>query len=63
MGAFRRPELEKDNPTAPQAYIGPRRRLALARAAEAAAQKQETPAPTAARPRRTGRRARVRPES
>ena len=30
---FRRPELEKDNPIAPQPYIGPRRRLALARAA------------------------------
>lgn len=28
---FRRPELEKDNPIAPQPYIGPRRRLALAR--------------------------------
>ena len=31
--AFRRPELEKDNPIAPQPYIGPRRRLAMARAA------------------------------
>ena len=30
---FRRPELEKDNPMAPQPYVGPRRRLALARAA------------------------------
>jgi hypothetical protein len=30
---FRRPELEKDNPIAPQPYIGPRRRLAMARAA------------------------------
>ena len=30
---FRRPELEKDNPIAPQPYVGPRRRLALARAA------------------------------
>ncbi len=29
---FRRPELEKDNPIAPQPYIGPRRRLATARA-------------------------------
>ncbi|NGZ08841.1 MAG: hypothetical protein CV088_05560 [Nitrospira sp. LK70] len=29
---FRRPELEKDNPIAPQPYIGLRRRLALARA-------------------------------
>lgn len=28
---FRRPETEKDNPIAPQPYIGPRRRLALAR--------------------------------
>lgn len=28
---FRRPELEKENPIAPQPYIGPRRRLALAR--------------------------------
>lgn len=33
MAVFRRPELEKDNPTAPQMYVGPRRRLALARAA------------------------------
>ena len=30
---FRRPELEKDNPVAPEPYIGPRRRLAIARAA------------------------------
>lgn len=30
---FQRPELEKDNPIAPQPYVGPRRRLALARAA------------------------------
>ncbi len=30
---FRRPELEKDNPIAPQPYIGPRRRQAMARAA------------------------------
>lgn len=30
---FRRPELEKDNPIAPQPYLGPRRRLALARTA------------------------------
>lgn len=29
---FRRPELEKDNPIAPEPYVGPRRRLALARA-------------------------------
>jgi hypothetical protein len=29
---FRRPELEKDNPLAPQPYVGPRRRLAMARA-------------------------------
>ncbi len=33
MAVFRRPELEKDNPIAPQPYIGPRRRLAMARAA------------------------------
>jgi hypothetical protein len=33
MGVFRRPELEKDNPVAPQMYVGPRRKLALARAA------------------------------
>ncbi len=33
MGVFRRPELGKDNPVAPQMYVGPRRRLALARAA------------------------------
>ncbi len=32
---FRRPELEKDNPIAPQPYIGPRRRLAMTRAAAA----------------------------
>ena len=32
---FRRPELEKDNPIAPQPYIGPSRRLAMARAAAA----------------------------
>jgi len=36
MGVFRRPELEKDNPVAPQMYVGPRRRLALARAASKA---------------------------
>ena len=36
MGVFRRPELEKDNPIAPQMYVGPRRRLALARAASKA---------------------------
>lgn len=30
---FKRPELEKDNPMAPQPYVGPRRRLAMARAA------------------------------
>jgi hypothetical protein len=30
---FRRPELEKDNPIAPEPYVGPRRRLALAHAA------------------------------
>ena len=33
MGIFSRPELIKDNPVAPQMYVGPRRRLALARAA------------------------------
>jgi hypothetical protein len=33
MAVFRRPELEKDNPVAPQMYVGPRRRQALARAA------------------------------
>lgn len=33
MTIFRRPELEKDNPIAPEPYIGPRRRLAMARAA------------------------------
>lgn len=41
MGVFRRPELEKDNPVAPQMYVGPRRRLALARAAA----KAQAPAP------------------
>lgn len=29
--AFRRPELEKDNPIAPQPYVGPRRRQSKAR--------------------------------
>lgn len=33
MSVFRRPELEKDNPVAPQMYVGPRRRHALTRAA------------------------------
>jgi hypothetical protein len=33
MAVFRRPELEKDNPIAPQMYVGPRRRRALATAA------------------------------
>ena len=33
--AFRRPELEKDNPTAPQPYVGPRRRRSKARATSA----------------------------
>lgn len=33
MGVFRRPELEKDNPVAPQMYVGPRRRRALLREA------------------------------
>ena len=28
MAVFRRPELEKDNPIAPQMYVGPRRRRA-----------------------------------
>ncbi len=28
--AFRRPELEKDNPMAPQPYVGPRRQKAKA---------------------------------
>lgn len=41
MGVFRRPELEKDNPVAPQMYVGPRRRLALARRAS----KPQAPAP------------------
>ncbi|MGC4096576.1 MAG: hypothetical protein QM706_05620 [Nitrospira sp.] len=35
MSTLRRPELEKDNPVAPQIYIGPRRKLALARKASA----------------------------
>lgn len=34
MGIFRRPELEKDNPVAPQLYVGPRRRHKLFRDAE-----------------------------
>ncbi len=33
MAIFRRPELEKDNPIAPQMYVGPRRRRALLREA------------------------------
>ncbi|HNA27834.1 MAG TPA: hypothetical protein PLI01_13600 [Nitrospira sp.] len=33
MSISRRPELEKDNPVAPQIYVGPRRRRALARLA------------------------------
>jgi hypothetical protein len=33
MAVFRRPELEKDNPVAPQMYVGPRRRRARTRAA------------------------------
>ncbi|NOT22477.1 MAG: hypothetical protein HOP22_07100 [Nitrospiraceae bacterium] len=33
MAIFRRPELEKDNPIAPQMYAGPRRRRALLREA------------------------------
>ena len=33
MSIFRRPELEKDNPIAPEPYVGPRRRIAMARAA------------------------------
>ncbi|MCS6318783.1 MAG: hypothetical protein H8K05_13615 [Nitrospira sp.] len=32
MARSRRPELEKDNPTAPQLYVGPRRKHALSRA-------------------------------
>ncbi len=32
MARSRRPELEKDNPTAPQLYVGPRRKRALSRA-------------------------------
>ncbi len=35
MARSRRPELEKDNPTAPQLYVGPRRRRALSRKASA----------------------------
>lgn len=41
MARSRRPELEKDNPTAPQLYVGPRRRSALSRTASAS----QTPAP------------------
>ena len=33
MVRSRRPELEKDNPVAPQPYVGPRRRRALSRTA------------------------------
>lgn len=35
MAVFRRPELEKDNPIAPEPYVGPRRRRAMARAVAA----------------------------
>ncbi|ODT45064.1 MAG: hypothetical protein ABS70_04045 [Nitrospira sp. SCN 59-13] len=35
MSTLRRPELEKDNPVAPQIYVGPRRKRALARKASA----------------------------
>ena len=35
MPISRRPELEKDNPVAPQIYVGPRRRRAMARMASA----------------------------
>ena len=38
MAVFRRPELEKDNPIAPQMYIGPRRMRALLREAPASRQ-------------------------
>mgnify|MGYP001253632283 CR=1 FL=1 len=44
MARSRRPELEKDNPTAPQLYVGPRRRSALSRKASAL----QTPTPMAA---------------
>src|SRR5574340_82607 len=37
MVRSRRPELEKDNPVAPQPYIGPRRRRALSRTASSPA--------------------------
>ncbi|MBA5862760.1 MAG: hypothetical protein GDA65_08640 [Nitrospira sp. CR1.1] len=33
MSMLKRPELEKDNPVAPQIYVGPRRKRAMARAA------------------------------
>ncbi|MCS6297942.1 MAG: hypothetical protein H8K09_17035 [Nitrospira sp.] len=33
MPISRRPELEKDNPVAPQIYVGPRRKRAMARKA------------------------------
>jgi hypothetical protein len=36
MSKLRRPELEKDNPAAPQIYVGPRRRRAMLRAGSAA---------------------------
>jgi len=41
MARSRRPELEKDNPIAPQLYVGPRRRSALSRKASTS----QTPAP------------------
>ena len=46
MGVFRRPELEKDNPVAPQMYVGPRRRRALARAAAKAPSRKDRIAET-----------------
>ncbi len=52
MGVFYRPELEKDNPLAPQPYVGPRRRIALARAASNAAQGRKSSARKATRSRR-----------
>ena len=52
MGVFYRPELEKDNPAAPEAYVGPRRRIALARAASKLVKGRKSSAPKMTKPRR-----------
>ena len=56
MGILYRPELEKDNPAAPQPYVGPRRRIALARAASSQVQRRKSSARKMARKRTRTRR-------